>query len=183
MADVETPPDYLSLDEKALLAQCDVIAHRTAGPGGQHRNKVSSSIRLVHRPTGIVANAADTRHQHTNKALALDRLRMKLACEHRRAVDLKNLVPPPVVAECLHRPKVPLAGQTQRLQIGRKDHRYVQVVAWLLDVLAAAEGSPADAAALLGTTTSNLVSILQADRHALGAAQQIRRQFGHKPLR
>ena len=57
-------PDYLSLDDAALLAQCDLHTYRSSGPGGQHRNKVSSAVRLRHRATGITAHGDDSRSQH-----------------------------------------------------------------------------------------------------------------------
>ena len=51
---------------------------RGRGPGGQHRNKVESGIRLVHIPSGISAVATEHRFQGRNLALALQRLRDKL---------------------------------------------------------------------------------------------------------
>ena len=39
--------DYLALDDAALVAQCDVKIHRASGPGGQHRNKVSTAVRAL----------------------------------------------------------------------------------------------------------------------------------------
>ena len=69
---------YRDLADDDLLAQCEVELRRASGPGGQHRNKVESAVRLIHRPTGVVANATERRSQHANRALALERLREKL---------------------------------------------------------------------------------------------------------
>jgi hypothetical protein len=52
-----------------------------------------------------------------------------------------------------------------------------------LDVLAAVEGRVADAAALLGISTGNLVDFLQADPKLWQTANQLRARFGQKPLR
>lgn len=54
-------------------------AIRSSGPGGQHVNKVSSAIRALHIPTGIQVVAMDSRSQHQNKKLAIQRLQQKLA--------------------------------------------------------------------------------------------------------
>ena len=51
-----------------------VDTHRGSGPGGQHRNKVASAVRLTHLPTGIVVTASEDRSQHRNRAVAWERL-------------------------------------------------------------------------------------------------------------
>jgi protein subunit release factor B len=67
------------LDDDALLAQSEVHAHRASGPGGQHRNKAETAVRLVHLPTGVTASGANERSRAQNLRMALQRLREKLA--------------------------------------------------------------------------------------------------------
>jgi protein subunit release factor A len=67
------------LSDDDLLAQCEIQAHRASGPGGQHRNKTETAIRLVHHPSGIVAEGKDQRSRTQNLRAALGRLREKLA--------------------------------------------------------------------------------------------------------
>lgn len=47
---------------------------RSSGPGGQHVNKVSTACTIRHVPTGVSVTASDSRSQHTNRRLALERL-------------------------------------------------------------------------------------------------------------
>ena len=49
------------------------------GKGGQHQNATDSGVRLTHIPTGIVVTVRESRSQHRNKAIALERLRARLA--------------------------------------------------------------------------------------------------------
>jgi hypothetical protein len=172
---------YLQADDDQLLADCEVHTYRASGPGGQHRNKVSSAVRVHHGPSGVTAHGNDSRSQHENRRLALKRLRMNIACQVRRKVDLAGPVPAPV-AECLHKAKGGPAAGKQRLSVGRKDHRFWTVAAVVLDVLAACEGRVADAAGFLGISTGNLIRLLKTDRHLLTAAQGVRKQFDLKHL-
>jgi hypothetical protein len=46
---------YLDLTDDDLMRQCEMGTFKTSGPGGQHRNKRESAVRLKHLPTGIIA--------------------------------------------------------------------------------------------------------------------------------
>jgi hypothetical protein len=174
--------DYLLLDDAAMLDQCDVHVYRSSGPGGQHRNKVSSAVRLRHRPTGVTAHGDDSRSQHDNKRMALRRMRMNLACSLRRPAVSWGAGLPPIVAECIFTPRGRGESARQKLAVGVRDHRFWAVAAFVLDVLADCQGRMSDAAASLGISTGNLGSFLESDRHLLTAAQAIRKAHGHKPL-
>lgn len=178
---VDPHEDFLAASDETLLRQCDIYFCRSTGPGGQHRNKVSSAVRLRHRPTEITAHGDESRSQAENKVMAVKRLRMNIACQLRRPIDRAAELPPHV-QECVFVPRGAHAPGVRRIQIGRKDFRFWHVAAYLLDLLDSFEGRLAEAAAHLGVTTSNLASLLQEDRHLLGAAQIIRKSHGQRPL-
>jgi len=64
----------LALDTTALLAQCELSFFVASGPGGQHRNKTESGVRLTHPPTELSVTATERRSQLQNRGVALERL-------------------------------------------------------------------------------------------------------------
>ncbi|MEW5995602.1 MAG: peptide chain release factor-like protein [Candidatus Zixiibacteriota bacterium] len=56
----------------------DIQFFRASSQGGQNVQKVSTAVRLAHRPTGLVVTAQRERFQEQNRRIALDLLRAKL---------------------------------------------------------------------------------------------------------
>jgi len=81
----ETP-----LTVAALKDEVEITAFKSGGPGGQHKNKTESAVRLKHLPTGIIVVAAEHRSQFKNREMAWERLIEKLA---RRRQKRKPRIP------------------------------------------------------------------------------------------
>ncbi len=168
---------YIRSGDEALVRQCDVDRYRASGPGGQHRNKTESAVRVRHRATGVQAHADESRSQHENKARAVKRLRGILALEVRQPVELAGFVPGATLAALC-------AGGTQRLgEKTRQTADYWVGIAQLLDVFAAAGAEVASTAAHVGLGTAPLAKLLTHDEQVHRAVNHMRARAGLKPLR
>jgi protein subunit release factor B len=73
----EMRPRYAT-DRESLDRETDITFFVAGGPGGQHRNKVATGVRLTHRPSGMVVTATERRSQSANREVAFARLAARL---------------------------------------------------------------------------------------------------------
>ena len=65
-------------DRRSMEADCEVDFFTSSGPGGQHKNRSKTAVRLRHKPSGLIVTATETRSQSTNLEKAYDRLKKRL---------------------------------------------------------------------------------------------------------
>ena len=159
-------PSY-AVSDAALIAACEISNSSTHSPGGQHRNKTESSVRLRHRPSGLVAQCEEHRARADNRVEALLRLRIRLAIHERGVSDVSWL------------------QQYRRgngLAVTPTDISFVLAVACCLDALAGAKAVISEAAQSLALSTSQFIKVITADKEVLHAANEMRRIADLRPI-
>jgi hypothetical protein len=169
--------DHLLASDDALIAQCEVDRYRASGPGGQHRNKTESAVRLRHKLTGASAIGEDSRSQSENKLHAVRRLRATIALDVREPVRLDGFTPSTRLAAFIKAGTAPLGAKT------KLTGEYWAAIGELLDLLVAGELEIGTTAQRLGITTGALSKMLLHDEQVARAVNDLRRSRGMRPLR
>lgn len=77
-ATVAVLPEVEDMELELRPEDLEITAMRSSGPGGQHVNKTSSAVRVVHLPTGLTVKCQEDKSQARNRVRALALLRARL---------------------------------------------------------------------------------------------------------
>jgi hypothetical protein len=157
--------NFLRISDAELLKLCETQAYKGSGPGGQHRNKTNSGVKLKLKIEGVASGewlvvesySCDDRSSHINKMLALKKLRLKIALQMREEPALQ----------------IPFAFPGTGGRISSDNKLYPEFIADVLDRIKAAGGDLGDAAKMWNLSKSALNKIILANKKVLEAMQSL----------
>lgn len=162
-----------AIDPEQLLKDCTVAKGRSQGPGGQHRNKVSTHITITHTPTNTTAQAGERRSAAENEKVALSRLRHTLALTIRQSIPIGEIRSDLWISRT----------KNGKIICSPAHHDYPAMLALALDVLEACNYEPKKAALRLDCSSSQLLKLLAAHPPAFVLLNANRAKLQLHPLK
>ena len=157
--------------ETDLEKECQFLATRRSGPGGQHRNKVETAVIVTHRETGVRAEASERRSQGDNRKVAYQRLRIQLALHVRRT--------PPGQPTELWRSRV----RARRISVNPSHQDFPSLLAEFLDQFHSQGEDLAATVNTLGITSSQGIKFLKLEPSAFEQVNRSRHERGLHALK
>ncbi len=158
-----------------FLRDCQLTMTRRSGPGGQHRNKTSTAVVMLHEPTGVLGEAAESRSQATNRTNAVARLRTTLAV----VVRCQPTSGPFGEADAELRRR----HRGRNVWVGERNEQRPAVISLVLDDAWMAAGNLQGVAEQWQTTASQLLKLLRSHTPALDYLNRMRARWELRPLR
>jgi hypothetical protein len=143
----------LQLPDADFLKLCEISSYKGSGPGGQHKNKTNSGVKLklkIEKNSQLIIESysCDDRSSHINKLLALKKLRLKIALQIRE--EPATQIP------------FPFPGSDGK--ISPDNNLYPQFIADILDRITLCKGDLSEAAKMWGLSKSTLNKIILQDK-------------------
>lgn len=121
------------------IKDCRVETMRGSGPGGQHRNKTESGVRITHSPSGAVGQATEHKSQLMNKREAFKRMAETLAMKAWCRAEAARLQGRPSIDELVEKS---MAEENIRTEVKDAEGRWTQVDVSTLSAEEESENKP-----------------------------------------
>ena len=158
----ENRNQWLEADHDTLLKACSLEGYQASGPGGQKRNRKFSAVRITHLYTKISVTSSETRSQHSNRKIAVKKLKQKIAVE-------------------IDGPKITFFNPTN-IKISLLNSKYPLFVAYLFDNFSNNSFCIKETAESLEISSSKLIKLISRDIVIWKIINRHREKAGLKPL-
>tara|TARA_Y100001970_G_scaffold250030_1_gene321252 strand:+ start:4648 stop:5205 length:558 start_codon:yes stop_codon:yes gene_type:complete len=166
------------LNETELLNLCRVDNFLSSKPGGQHRDKKASSVRLTLFNGDIVTTSSDSRSYQANQKYAVNRLKIEIICKYRSEISIKKCI------NLFHLEQYFTDAwlvKNGRINIAANNKNYLIFAAIILDSLYIHEWNFRIVGKIFGVTTSHLVKFLSKEKKLFVFVNMERQKLGMRP--
>ena len=171
---------FLLIDDDKLLALCKVDYFLSSKPGGQHRDKKVSSVRLKLKNTRIVVSASENRSLNKNIKIALKKLRIEVTCQLRSNIDLNSFISIFKLDEVFDRTGLII---NRKLLYSSSNKNYLPLCAFILDYLHNDKWGISAFSKKFSISNTNIVSFLSKEKRLLVWVNQERVKNGMNLLK
>lgn len=152
-----------------FIKGCRIINYQASGPGGQKRNRKLSAVRLIHTKSNITVTASEFRETHRNLSIAASKLRLEIAL----------MTEPETSDESIKL----LDSIPFQYDINEKKIDFPFSVLKVFYIFKQNSASVRETGKKLLISSPKLIKFLKKNKQVWQKTQEIRREFGHTPLK
>ena len=170
----------LLIDEDKLLEMCHIDYFLSSKPGGQHRDKKASSVRLSLKNTTIVVSASENRSMNMNMKSAVKKLKIEITCQLRSSIDFIIFIKSFDLFEAFNKNGSLSNG---KLSYASSNKNYLPMCAFIFDLMNNDKWGISNISKKLGISNTNLVSFLLKEKRLIVWVNQQRAKNGMNSLK
>ncbi len=169
MIEIKEAIETLKQTNTEFIKGCRIINYQASGPGGQKRNRKLSAVRLIHTQSEITVTASEFRETHRNLSIAASKLRLEIALMAEPANPDKAIkLLDSILFNCdINEKKIDFPFSVLKVFYIFKQH----------------SASVRETAEKLLISSPKLIKFLKKNKQVWQKTQEIRKEFGHTPLK
>ncbi|MAJ91514.1 MAG: hypothetical protein CMF40_04925 [Legionellales bacterium] len=168
------------LSEKELLQQCIIGNFLSSKPGGQHRDKKASSVRISLFDGDIAVTSSRSRSLQANQKDALNKLKIGIVCKYRSDFSLKRCI---ALFQLEKYFNDKLLVRNSKINLSSNNPNYLIVAGIILDILFMHSWQIQSTSKKLGVSSSHLVNFFSKEKKLLIFINAEREKLGMRSLK
>jgi len=168
------------LSEKELLRQCKIDNFLSPKPGGQHRDKKASAVRITLFDGEIIVTSSNSRSFQTNQKDALNKLKIEIVCKYRSNFSLKKCIQLFQLEKYFNDT---FLVKNNKINLSSKNPNYLVVAGVVLDIFFIHNWQIQSVSKKLGVSSSHLVNFFSKEKKLLIFINSEREKLGMRSLK